>query len=296
MSGLEVAALVPAIVSAAVAVYDKYRDWRNRARARKDQAQNEELQQSLQQNGPLIQSEYDTDLQRIGQRFKTGDEIVLSTLKDILINVQGIQITLLSGNKHDDPSPVSHPNHSSVLNDSLSARKNAIMALAQHYQRLLQAAPIHRPLGAGTPSPLPPGYPSLLPPGYPSSTPSGYPPSTSPGYPSGYPPGYPHPPPLPAGPPPWLQPGPSAVSYPVHSPGPPSCYPSDPRLADPRHPRYRHHSPGPSVYETWHEERDSIVMSAGERSWHGGRLEFDRRYSGRAPPYFSGECDHRPRW
>ncbi|KAF6781468.1 hypothetical protein CSOJ01_16079 [Colletotrichum sojae] len=65
MSGLEVAALVPSIVSAAVAVYDKYRHWRNRARARKDQAQNEELQQSLQQNGPLIQSEYDTDLQRI---------------------------------------------------------------------------------------------------------------------------------------------------------------------------------------------------------------------------------------
>lgn len=68
----------------------------------------------------------------------------MGKLKDILIQVQAIRITQLSGRRHDDASALIHPHHDYLLRDSKSARNEAITALAQHYQRLSQARPINR--------------------------------------------------------------------------------------------------------------------------------------------------------
>ncbi|RYP45950.1 hypothetical protein DL768_007769 [Monosporascus sp. mg162] len=157
MSGLEVGAIVPAIVSAAVGIYQVYRDWQKRKEERKSETQNQALQRLLSGNGAAIQKEYDRDRRRLGDIFERGDDIILNTLKDVLIQLQAIRITQLSGRRHDDDSRVIHPCHASIIKDSKSARDDTITALAQHYQRLAQASPIERPR-ALTSAPRSSGY------------------------------------------------------------------------------------------------------------------------------------------
>jgi hypothetical protein len=70
---MEVGALVAAIVSACVGIYQVDRDWRKRRTERSSQKENLSLQMVLSEHGSAIEREYDSDLRRLGEIFKTGD-------------------------------------------------------------------------------------------------------------------------------------------------------------------------------------------------------------------------------
>ena len=73
MSGLEVVALVAGIVSAFAGSASLFREWREKRKERKSQAQNANLQRSLTSGGSQVQGEYDQDFARLGRRFAVGD-------------------------------------------------------------------------------------------------------------------------------------------------------------------------------------------------------------------------------
>lgn len=73
MSGLEIVALVPAILSAYCAASSEYKAWRTRKKKRAKEAQNAALQTSLDNSGTIIQSQYKLDVQHLGHVFEKGD-------------------------------------------------------------------------------------------------------------------------------------------------------------------------------------------------------------------------------
>ena len=73
MSGLEVAALVAGIISAYTGAATLYRKWRSDRQARRQQLQNERLDQSLVQGRADVQARYDNDFRRLGAIFARGD-------------------------------------------------------------------------------------------------------------------------------------------------------------------------------------------------------------------------------
>jgi len=85
MSGIEVVAAVGAIISAVNGSVNIYRSWQEKRRERKENQQNKQLEQSLVLSSSAVQSEYDQDFARLGQRFATGDgEPALSLCKIII--------------------------------------------------------------------------------------------------------------------------------------------------------------------------------------------------------------------
>lgn len=73
MSGLEIVALIPAIVSAFGAISVEYREWRKRRDDRRNQSKNVALQKLLAGNGEAVQDEYEADLRLLGPVFRRGD-------------------------------------------------------------------------------------------------------------------------------------------------------------------------------------------------------------------------------
>jgi hypothetical protein len=93
MSGLEIIALIPAIVSAFGTISVGYRDWRKRRDDRRNKSKNVALQKLLAGNGETVQNEYDEDLRLLGPVFQRGDSrgffllfiLLLRKISNILI-------------------------------------------------------------------------------------------------------------------------------------------------------------------------------------------------------------------
>lgn len=75
MSGLEIVALIPAIVSAFGTISVEYREWRKRRDDRRNQSKNVALQKLLAGNGDAVQDEYEEDLRLLGPVFRRGDSM-----------------------------------------------------------------------------------------------------------------------------------------------------------------------------------------------------------------------------
>lgn len=166
MSGLEIVALVPAILSAYCAASSEYKAWRTRKKKRAKEAQNAALQTSLDNSGTIIQSQYKLDVQHLGHVFEKGDgkcgisnkerrvltfvsEIGCGALKDQLIILQNSVIALLVNTKKSDTLVnLVHPSHDILWSKSNSVRGNIITALAEQYQRIQQSKPIQQSLPA----------------------------------------------------------------------------------------------------------------------------------------------------
>ena len=73
MSGIEVVALVAGIVSAYTGAATLFRKWRSDRKERRQQLQNERLDQSLVQGRTDVQGRYDNDFRRLGVVFARGD-------------------------------------------------------------------------------------------------------------------------------------------------------------------------------------------------------------------------------
>ncbi|KAL7919846.1 hypothetical protein ACQKWADRAFT_300225 [Trichoderma austrokoningii] len=143
MSGLEIVALVPSIISAWCAVAVEYRSWRKRRAKRASERKNTMLQNHLQSIAPMLNSQFQEHFRRGGGAFQRGDEIGISGLKDQLIHAQRIEIDLLKGQR-DNPSDAIHPNHDSIFGESSTGRDQTMAILSQQYQRLSQAQPIQQ--------------------------------------------------------------------------------------------------------------------------------------------------------
>ncbi|KAJ5279568.1 hypothetical protein N7478_004940 [Penicillium angulare] len=143
MSGLEIAALIPAIVSAITAISAEFRSWRQKRKERSAKSENVELKTLLHESSSVVQSKYDTNLQRLGEDFKRGDSIGREALMEHLIVLQTTVISLLRG-QNINITDLIHPNHSLITRGTKSARDGTISALSQQYQRLAQADPIPR--------------------------------------------------------------------------------------------------------------------------------------------------------
>lgn len=70
---MDIVMTVTGIISGFKVIYDVYRDWRKKRQDRASEKQNLSLQKLLHENGSKIQNEYDLDLRRLGETFKTGD-------------------------------------------------------------------------------------------------------------------------------------------------------------------------------------------------------------------------------
>ncbi|KAJ5164837.1 uncharacterized protein N7500_006667 [Penicillium coprophilum] len=152
MSGLEIVALIPAIISAFGTISVEYRAWRKQREDRRNKDQNLALQKRLAGNGQTVQNEYDEDLRLLGPVFQRGDSIGRESLMHHLIILQSSVISLLR-DRQNDISYVSHPNHDSIKNTTISARNGIVGSLSDQYQRLAQARPIAR-LPAPAPAPV----------------------------------------------------------------------------------------------------------------------------------------------
>jgi hypothetical protein len=88
MSGLEVAALVFAIVQAFTGAGTLFQSWRYRRQDRKTQAKNESMDLLLGASGPDVQHHYDNDFRALGPMFARGDGGFLSSLRDLFLYLQ----------------------------------------------------------------------------------------------------------------------------------------------------------------------------------------------------------------
>jgi hypothetical protein len=178
MSGLEIIALLPTIVSAFGAISVEYRDWRKQRADRAHQRRNLHLQRSLAGNVGTVQGEFDESLRAVGPALRKGDGmlhthivdstyvychsppviplltlvavfgtvalgIARETLMNHLIILQSTVISLLR-DRQNDASHLIHPNHDSIHGTTTSTRDGIITALAEQCQRLAQAKPIPR--------------------------------------------------------------------------------------------------------------------------------------------------------
>jgi hypothetical protein len=107
------------------------------------QRNEEELRQSLEYGGPQIRREYNTDLARLGPRFAEGDAITQNQLQSQIITLQGTVIHLLEDALYTGRLD----NINKLYNASEFAREGSINALQAQYQRMLQSAPLRRPIG-----------------------------------------------------------------------------------------------------------------------------------------------------
>ena len=73
MSGLEVLALLAAIVSAFTGGSELFMKWRARRRERKALKQNDAVGTILRRGAPEVKAEYDRDFARLGRVFARGD-------------------------------------------------------------------------------------------------------------------------------------------------------------------------------------------------------------------------------
>ncbi|KAF2673154.1 hypothetical protein BT63DRAFT_147783 [Microthyrium microscopicum] len=103
----------------------------------------QELQRSLEYGGPMIRQEYNHDLARLGPRFANGDAITQNQLQSQIITLQGTVIGLLE----DAVYTGRLDNINKLYNASEFAREGSLNALRGQYQRMLQAAPVQRPIG-----------------------------------------------------------------------------------------------------------------------------------------------------
>lgn len=78
MSGLEVVALVPSIISAWCAVAVEYRSWRKRRAKRASEQKNSVLQTHLQSIAPMLNSQFQEHFRRGGGAFQRGDGKLVS--------------------------------------------------------------------------------------------------------------------------------------------------------------------------------------------------------------------------
>ncbi|KAH7079316.1 hypothetical protein BKA63DRAFT_263650 [Paraphoma chrysanthemicola] len=145
MSGVEVVALVAAIISAFTGTISllKERRARKRNKTRERLEDMDRLRRAMIEAPTQIQLEYDYDFARIGPAFASGDAIAREQLASVLISMQGNMIDQLQSLLLHNSSSRGWSFASLVKIAELS-RSDSIAALTQQYQRLQMAAPIAR--------------------------------------------------------------------------------------------------------------------------------------------------------
>jgi hypothetical protein len=172
MSGLELIALLPTIISAFGAISVEYREWRKQRADRAHQRRNLHLQRSLAGNVGGVQGEFDEALRAVGPALRKGDGtcphlchisfflflqfltlaaapgtldlgVAREALMNHLIVLQSTVISLLR-DRQNDASYLIHPNHDSIHSTTSSTRDGIVTALSEQCQRLAQAKPIAR--------------------------------------------------------------------------------------------------------------------------------------------------------
>ncbi|KAL2793062.1 hypothetical protein BJX66DRAFT_306601 [Aspergillus keveii] len=143
MSGLEIIALLPTIISAFGAISVEYREWRKQRADRAHQRRNLHLQRSLAGNVGAVQGEFDEALRAVGPALRKGDGVAREALMNHLIVLQSTVISLLR-DRQNVASYLIHPNHDSIHSTTSSTRDGIVTALSEQCQRLAQAKPIAR--------------------------------------------------------------------------------------------------------------------------------------------------------
>ncbi|KAJ0421191.1 hypothetical protein BJY00DRAFT_282758 [Aspergillus carlsbadensis] len=152
MSGLEIIALLPTIVSAFGAISVEYREWRKQRADRAHKRKNLHLQKFLAGNVAAVQGEFDEGLRAVGPALRQGDVIARENLMNHLIILQSTVISLLR-DQQNDASHLIHPNHDSIHSTTSSTRDGIVTALSEQCQRLAQAKPIPRIQGSALRTP-----------------------------------------------------------------------------------------------------------------------------------------------
>ncbi|KAL3448222.1 hypothetical protein BJX65DRAFT_275333 [Aspergillus insuetus] len=153
MSGFEIIALIPTIISAFGAISVEYREWRKQQVDRAHKRKNLHLQRSLAGNVGAVQGGFDAGLRTVGSDLRKGDVIARETLMNHLIILQSTVISLLRDGQND-ASHLIHPNHDSIHSTTSSTRDGIITALSEQCQRLAQAKPIARIQGSTPQTPI----------------------------------------------------------------------------------------------------------------------------------------------
>ncbi|KAF2098408.1 hypothetical protein NA57DRAFT_77200 [Rhizodiscina lignyota] len=103
------------------------------------------LERSLTRSGAAIQSAYNADYDRLGQRFAMGDIIAQNELQAQVIQLQQTVISILEEAVYSGRQP-SRADMATLFKASEAAREGSIQALNHQYQRLLENNPKQRAL------------------------------------------------------------------------------------------------------------------------------------------------------
>lgn len=96
-----------------------------------------EFRNSLQQNGKMVQNEYNRYFANLGPKFAEGDLVAQNQIQSQIILLQGSVIKLLE----EAILTGTLPDLNRLYNTSEFARESSIRALRDQYQRLLDSAP-----------------------------------------------------------------------------------------------------------------------------------------------------------
>ncbi|MCJ1445374.1 MAG: hypothetical protein MMC23_005879 [Stictis urceolatum] len=151
MSGLEMLALIPAIVSAFVSAGSFLRNRRIQKDAAR-RAERQKSERSLQLGQSSVNSQYYGGIARLGNRFVVGDDISRGQLTNVLITLQQkmIESLLVVINSSQQLVPQVDYQALKILSDV--SRLNALSILSDQYQRHATALPL-----APLPIPVPNG-------------------------------------------------------------------------------------------------------------------------------------------
>ncbi|KAL8715022.1 MAG: hypothetical protein Q9220_000979 [cf. Caloplaca sp. 1 TL-2023] len=151
MSGLELVAVVACIGAIVSAYHDGaalVAQIKAKRRARREALQNgylqelttQELESSLHRGEGIVQSQFERDARRFGEKFRVGDQIACNALKDIIIHLQGQMIANLKIQWHQETIC----DFSALQDVSDSSQDRVVMVLLQLQQRIIMAGPVDR--------------------------------------------------------------------------------------------------------------------------------------------------------
>ncbi|PMD40909.1 hypothetical protein L207DRAFT_583082 [Hyaloscypha variabilis F] len=140
MSGIEIVAGVAAVVTAFNGSVKLYQGWKEKRKERLERKENQNLERSLTIGGETVQKEYDGHFAKLGPEFAVGDDRGRAELAGYVIKLQHTIITLIT--ESNGSNALVLPSLPKIYSTSEDTRKGVVSALAQQYQRMVQARPL----------------------------------------------------------------------------------------------------------------------------------------------------------
>ncbi|KAH6678548.1 hypothetical protein B0J14DRAFT_582999 [Halenospora varia] len=144
MSGFEFLAAVTGIIAMFNGSAMVFHSWVEDRKERIEDQRNQQLQDSLELGGSLIEEAYTQYSTRLGQVYSSGDGVGRAQLLEDAIQLQNAVLVLTADSNSDEATVM--PSHSIIYSTSEKVRLNTVKVLEEQYQRMVAAGPLPTPL------------------------------------------------------------------------------------------------------------------------------------------------------